>query len=191
MPAASASTFPSATRDASGKVLNAIAEHVPWLIGGAGDLAQDGQRRTSRSSDRCCVHRHIAPAEQAQSLGPARSERYRLAPLPVIGILGKHRHADAVPPRGRQRQSRRVPEEGIGELEQDSGTVAAVGLGARRAPVTEVDERLDALLDDRVSGAAGDPSDERHAAGVMFDGSVEQTSIQGLLAELLADTCVA
>jgi transketolase len=37
-------TFPAddkgiATRDASGKVLNAIAEHVPWLIGGAGDLA--------------------------------------------------------------------------------------------------------------------------------------------------------
>ena len=28
-----------ATRDASGKVLNAIAERVPWLIGGAGDLA--------------------------------------------------------------------------------------------------------------------------------------------------------
>jgi len=25
--------------DAAGKVLNAIAEHVPWLIGGAGDLA--------------------------------------------------------------------------------------------------------------------------------------------------------
>jgi transketolase len=28
-----------ATREASGKVLNAIAERVPWLIGGAGDLA--------------------------------------------------------------------------------------------------------------------------------------------------------
>jgi len=28
-----------ATRDASGKVLNAIAVHVPWLIGGAADLA--------------------------------------------------------------------------------------------------------------------------------------------------------
>lgn len=28
-----------ATRDASGKVLNAIAGHVPWLIGGAADLA--------------------------------------------------------------------------------------------------------------------------------------------------------
>jgi transketolase len=37
-------TFPPdekgmATRDASGKVLNAIAARVPWLIGGAGDLA--------------------------------------------------------------------------------------------------------------------------------------------------------
>ena len=28
-----------ATRDSSGKVLNAIAKHVPWLIGGAADLA--------------------------------------------------------------------------------------------------------------------------------------------------------
>jgi transketolase len=28
-----------ATRDASGKVLNAIAAHVPWLMGGAADLA--------------------------------------------------------------------------------------------------------------------------------------------------------
>jgi transketolase len=28
-----------ATRDASGKVLNAIAEYIPWLLGGAGDLA--------------------------------------------------------------------------------------------------------------------------------------------------------
>ena len=37
-------TFPAddkgiATREASGKVLNVIAERVPWLIGGAGDLA--------------------------------------------------------------------------------------------------------------------------------------------------------
>lgn len=37
-------TFPAdakgmATREASGKVLNAIAKHVPWLVGGAADLA--------------------------------------------------------------------------------------------------------------------------------------------------------
>jgi len=28
-----------ATREASGKLLNVIAEHVPWLVGGSGDLA--------------------------------------------------------------------------------------------------------------------------------------------------------
>ncbi len=37
-------TFPAdpkglASRDASGKVLNAIAQHIPWLIGGAADLS--------------------------------------------------------------------------------------------------------------------------------------------------------
>src|SRR5260370_1718610 len=37
-------TFPAdakglATRDSSGKVLNAVAENVPWLIGGSADLA--------------------------------------------------------------------------------------------------------------------------------------------------------
>jgi transketolase len=28
-----------ATRDASGKVLNAVAQRVPWLLGGAADLS--------------------------------------------------------------------------------------------------------------------------------------------------------
>lgn len=48
--------------------------------------------------------------------------------------------------------------------------------------MTQVDERLNALFDDRVGRASGDPGDERDPAGVMFDGSVEQTSIRGLLA---------
>ena len=34
-----------AGRDASGKVLNAIAKHVPWLIGGAADLAPSTKTR--------------------------------------------------------------------------------------------------------------------------------------------------
>src|SRR5260370_13340628 len=37
-------TFPAdakgqATRDSSGKVLNALAQNIPWLIGGSADLA--------------------------------------------------------------------------------------------------------------------------------------------------------
>ena len=43
-------TFPAdakgmAGRDASGKVLNAIAKNVPWLIGGAADLAPSTKTR--------------------------------------------------------------------------------------------------------------------------------------------------
>ena len=39
LPAFAADTKGLATRDSSGKVLNAIASHYPWLIGGAADLA--------------------------------------------------------------------------------------------------------------------------------------------------------
>jgi transketolase len=43
-------TFPAdakgvATRDSSGKVLNAVARHVPWLLGGAADLAPSTKTR--------------------------------------------------------------------------------------------------------------------------------------------------
>ena len=34
-----------ATRDSSGKVLNAIAKNVPWLIGGSADLAPSTKAR--------------------------------------------------------------------------------------------------------------------------------------------------
>jgi transketolase len=40
-----------ATREASGKVLNAIAERIPWLIGGAADLAPSTKTRLVLSGD--------------------------------------------------------------------------------------------------------------------------------------------
>jgi transketolase len=39
-----------ATRDASGKVLNAVAEHVPWLIGGSADLGPSCKTRLTAAS---------------------------------------------------------------------------------------------------------------------------------------------
>ncbi len=39
LPAFAADEKGMATRDASGKFLNAVAKHIPWLIGGAGDLS--------------------------------------------------------------------------------------------------------------------------------------------------------
>ena len=39
LPAFAATDKPVATRSAGGKILNSIAEHLPWLIGGSGDLS--------------------------------------------------------------------------------------------------------------------------------------------------------
>jgi len=46
-----ADTKGMATREASGKVLNAIAPHYPWLIGGAGDLAGSTKTLISGAGD--------------------------------------------------------------------------------------------------------------------------------------------
>ncbi len=45
LPVFPADTKGLATRDASGKVLNAIAERMPWLLGGAADLAPSTKTR--------------------------------------------------------------------------------------------------------------------------------------------------
>jgi transketolase len=49
-------TFPAdakglATRDSSGKVLNAVAKNVPWLIGGSADLAPSTKTRLTADGD--------------------------------------------------------------------------------------------------------------------------------------------
>ncbi len=45
LPASAADATGVATRDSSGKVLNAIASHYPWLIGGSADLAPSTKTR--------------------------------------------------------------------------------------------------------------------------------------------------
>ena len=45
LPTFSASATGMSTRDASGKVLNALAEKIPWLLGGAADLSPSTKTR--------------------------------------------------------------------------------------------------------------------------------------------------
>ena len=159
--------------------------------GGDEELAQHRQRHASRSPEGVGDRGHVAPAEQAQPFGSAGLQRDRLAPCPFVRVPREHHHADPVRPERRQRHAGGLAEEGVGHLQEDAGTVTAVRLRTGRTAMAEIDERLHGLLDHRVGGSAGDPGHERHPAGVVLDGSVEQTSIRGLLAELGADTCVA
>jgi transketolase len=80
-------TFPPdekglATREASGKVLGAIAKTVPWLIGGAGDLAPSTKKRgaalhfglrTAQAGGNCCAGREHAKLGAVRSAGSALS----------------------------------------------------------------------------------------------------------------------
>jgi transketolase len=56
-----------ATREASGKVLNAIAKHVPWLLGGAADLAPS--TKTKLSFDGAGTLTHDDPGGRTMHFG--------------------------------------------------------------------------------------------------------------------------
>jgi hypothetical protein len=55
----------------------------------------------------------------------------------------------AYEPSGGSSKSTTARKNRSGTLDEDAGTVAGVGVGARRAPVLEVADGVDAVLDDR------------------------------------------
>jgi hypothetical protein len=67
-------------------------------------------------------------------------------------------------------------------LEQDARTVAHQRVGADRAAVVQVQEDLQALLDDLVAPPALHVHDEAHAAGVVLVAAVIQAEPFGLFA---------
>ena len=114
---------------------------------------------------------HIAPAEQHLAfdfdemlelfdddfarLGFARQKTHRHR---IFAGLGQN-HAGALGPFAQQR---------IGNLDQDAGAVAHQRVGAHRAAMVEIDQKLQALADDAVGFLAFDIGDKAHAAGIML-----------------------
>ncbi len=76
--------------------------------------------------------------------------------------------------------------ETVRNLDQDARAVAHQRIGADGAPVVEVLENLQALLDDLVAFLALDVSDEADAAGVVFVLRVVQTLRGGNRSESVA-----
>ena len=60
------------------------------------------------------------------------------------------------------------------DLDQDSRTVAGLCVGAGRAAVRQIDEHLQAALDDPVRRATVDVADEADAARVVFEPGIIQ-----------------
>ena len=107
--------------------------------------------------------------------------RHRLLGVGRVG--GQEGQADAVRAGGREREGDRLAEEAVGDLDEDAGAVAGVDLGARGAPVVEVAERVERVVDDLAALLALDVGDERHAARVVLEARVVEPEGLGCRAE--------
>ena len=178
--------------DARELVLAALAHHEQLAVeldaGRAGgvvdeELPEARHHAQRGGADHRGVDRGLAPADHAEALvlHDGVDAGHRL--LGRFGVERQEREADAVGARGRQREVDHGPQEPVGDLEQDPGAVAGVDLGARRAPVVEVAERVEGVGDDRAAGHALDVADERDPAGVVLEARVVEPERLGHRAE--------
>src|SRR5258708_1774004 len=124
------------------------------------------------------VHRHIAPAEHNLPLVLDRALDLVLAGEARGRVSRQEYHADTVLACCREFHPllrHHLPKESIGNLDLAAGPVGELRIPAHGAPVGEIAQHGEALLDDRVRFLALDMGDQTHAAGVMFVCGVVQT----------------
>ena len=169
------------------RLLEELADHVELALEvrrvphalAAGDehLLEQRLHRAGGGAQGAVVGGDVAPAEQALALvGDDRVEKGADL-VGLHGVAGQEHEAGAVLAGRREREADAralAAQEAVGHLQQDAGAVAGVRLAAAGAPVEQVDEDLQRLLDDRVRGASLDVHDEADAAGVVLVGGVVQ-----------------
>ena len=124
------------------------------------------------------VDRHIAPAQHDLAFQAHGALQLLFASEARSVFLWQEDHTDAVFAGRRQVDAllgHLFAEELIGNLQQDARAVAHQRVSADGAPVVEVVQDTQALLDDLVALLALDVSDEADAASVVFIGRVVQT----------------
>jgi hypothetical protein len=117
------------------------------------------------------VDRHVAPAQQHLALGLDRALHLLLAGQAGGVFLGQEDHADAVFAGRRQFDAllgHLFAVQRVGQLQQDAGAVAHQLVRAHRAPVVQVLQDQQRLLDDVVALLALDMGHEADAARVVL-----------------------
>ena len=124
------------------------------------------------------VDRNIAPAQHNLAFQTHGALKFLLTGQARSVFLRQEDHADAVFAGRRQVDTllgHFFTEELVGNLQQDACAVAHQRVSAYSAPVVEVVQDAQALLDDLVALLALDVGDEADAASVVFIGRVVQT----------------
>ena len=86
-------------------------------------------------------------------------------------------------PAGGQLEAGDGAEERVRDLREDAGAVAGAGVGADRAAVLQVAQRVEGGVDDVVPGGAAQGGDHRQAAGVLLAARVVEALRRGNGAE--------
>ncbi len=140
--------------------------------GGDEELLHRRHRRPGGRAEALGAGRQVAPAEHDEPL-LHRDVLDRGECLLECHRLGRQEgDARRVRTFGREREPGDSPQEPVGYLEQDAGTVAGVGLGPGRATVGQVGERPKPGHHEFVRPHAPHVGDERDATGVMFEARV-------------------
>ena len=124
------------------------------------------------------IHRSVAPAENRQPFFARDSFDDAFAQQPLLRIDRQEHHPDAVRPASGSAKSQRraFPREKlVRDLDQNARAVARFRIAAARAAMRQVDQNLNALLDDLVRFLAVQVHDKAHAAGVVLVAGIVQT----------------
>ncbi len=124
------------------------------------------------------AHRHLAPAEQHLALDADEVLELVDRDDPRPRILRQETHGDAVLAGRRQVDfslSRPGAIQRVGDLDKTAGPVADQGVSAHRPAVVQVQQDLQALLNDGMTFLAFDVGDKAHTASVMLVPRIVQT----------------
>jgi hypothetical protein len=131
-------------------------------------LAEARHDRAGGVAEQVRAGRHVAPAEDGEALlGGDRGDGGDRGGVGRV-VVGQEGDADGVTACRGKLEAGPGAQEGVGDLGEDAGAVAGVGLRAGGAAVLQVAQDGQCLLDDAVLGLAGERRDETHAAGVVF-----------------------
>ncbi len=147
------------------------------------ELLDDRHRGARQVAELLRPDRDRAPAQDGQVVLGRDLCDGGLDPLTVVGVRRQERDADGVPAGAREVEAGDGAQERIGYLRDDAGAVARSGVGADRAAVLEVAQRLESRVDDVVPRGSAQGRDHGETAGVLLGGGVVETLLAGDHAE--------
>jgi hypothetical protein len=139
------------------------------------DLAVQGLGRLHALAEVARIHRYVAPAQEVQALIRDGLADDLLDELEALRVARHEQVADAIFALLGQPDAELGAfgrEEAVRDLDQDAAAVAHLRVCAHGAPVVEVEENLQALLDDAVGPAVLHVGDEADAAGILLMGRI-------------------